>query len=97
LGYHGSDIGASSEETAMIENRILGANANLFVQLHGAVMVIAWVMTSSLGIFVARYYKQTHTDFNPFNKAFWFVVSFILYNHRTCAMNQLLYLFFSCL
>ena len=76
LGFHvdPTDRGASADTTFMTDTRILGAKSSLLIQLHGAVMVIAWVMTSSLGIFVARYYKQTHTDFNPFNKAFWFVV-----------------------
>jgi hypothetical protein len=44
------------------------------IKLHGAFMITAWLVCASTGMFTARYYKLTHTDFQPFNKAFWFVV-----------------------
>ena len=75
LGYHGSNVGVTPDAVHMTHIGIIGAKSNILTQLHGGFMIIAWLLCASTGMFTARYYKQTHTDFNPINKAFWFVVS----------------------
>jgi hypothetical protein len=61
------------------ENRGLGevgqitARSNLFIVLHGSFMIGAWVCAASLGIIVARYYKQTWTSTRCGNLDQWFV------------------------
>jgi len=56
------------------------ATSMVLVKFHGAVMVIAWLVCASTGMFTARYYKLTHTEIMPFKKAVWFVVSCELEN-----------------
>jgi len=65
----------SPQAVHISENIILGASANNWlVQLHGGLMVIAWLLCASTGMFTARYFKHTHTDFMPLGKAFWFAL-----------------------
>ena len=40
----------------------LTASKNLFVKLHGAFMIGAWVLFASVGMFLARYFKQDWTS-----------------------------------
>jgi len=77
LGFHGDDIGASSQKVGVTFIGIVGASSSSTVlyKLHGAFMIVAWLVCASTGMFTARYYKMTHTDFMPFGKAFWFAVS----------------------
>ncbi|CAL8133643.1 unnamed protein product [Orchesella dallaii] len=74
LGRHGIDDKAPGPQAIVItDNIIMGADANNWlVQLHGGLMVIAWLLCASTGMFVARYYKQTHVEVMPCAKAFWF-------------------------
>lgn len=70
------DKSASPESVHISDTYILGASSNNWlIQLHGGLMVIAWLLCASTGMFTARYFKLTHTDFSPFGKAFWFSVS----------------------
>jgi len=80
LGYHEleTDRGVTPDAVHMTYIGVLGSRSNILTQLHGGFMIIAWLLCASTGMFTARYYKQTHTDFNPFNKAFWFML------HITC-------------
>lgn len=55
-----SDIGAFSE------------SSKLLLRLHGAFMVTAWIGTASLGIVLARYYKQTWVTSSLCSKDLWF-------------------------
>ncbi len=78
LGYHldgVKDKGVSGQAVAMTYIGIISAKSNILIELHGGFMLIAWLLCASTGMFTARYYKQTHTDYNPLNKAFWFLVS----------------------
>lgn len=50
----------------------------ILVELHGAFMIMAWLLCASSGMFTARYYKQTHTNTKPCGVAFWFAF------HRFC-------------
>ena len=56
------------------------AKSKLFIILHGSFMIGAWVCAASLGIMIARYYKQTWTSTRCCNLDQWFVW------HRTLMM-----------
>jgi hypothetical protein len=68
---------ASGDPLDIFDTGIYGAESSskLLVKLHGSIMIVAWLGLASSGMFTARYYKLTHTEFMPFNKAFWFAVS----------------------
>ena len=52
----------------------LEAKSNVFLRLHGAFMIGAWLGSASLGILVARYFKQTWTGAQCCKKDVWFVI-----------------------
>jgi hypothetical protein len=52
----------------------LEAKSNIFLRLHGAFMIGAWLGSASLGILVARYFKQTWTGTQCCKKDVWFVI-----------------------
>ena len=39
----------------------LKAKSDILLRLHGAFMIAAWIGAASLGMMVARYFKQTWT------------------------------------
>jgi len=45
-----------------------------FYQIHGAVMVLAWIGCASTGMVMARYYKETWKNIKPLKKDLWFRV-----------------------
>ena len=53
------------------------ASSKIALRLHGAFMIFAWIGSASLGMLVARYFKQTWTSTQCCKKDIWFVV------HRT--------------
>lgn len=75
MGYH--DIGrqASSSQSYLSEVSIFGGSSKLFVRLHGAFMLTAWIGTASIGILLARYFKQTWVGSQLCGKDQWFAVS----------------------
>merc|ERR1712050_290880 len=56
------------------------SKSRLFLILHGSFMIGAWVCAASLGIMIARYYKQTWTASRCCNLDQWFIW------HRTLMM-----------
>ncbi|CAB0030082.1 unnamed protein product [Trichogramma brassicae] len=62
---YSSGIGYHDKREAWAEPRLLaiiGRNAgagDLLVRLHGALMLAAWIGTTSIGMLLARYYRQT--------------------------------------
>ena len=54
------------------------ANLEYLLQVHGALMVFAWISMASTGMVMARYYKQTWRSVRPFKKDLWFTVHRIL-------------------
>jgi len=49
------------------------AKSRLFIILHGSFMIGAWICAASLGIMIARYYKQTWTASRCCNLDQWFI------------------------
>merc|ERR1712079_249488 len=58
----------------------VASKSKLLIFLHGALMIAAWVCSASLGIIMARYYKQTWTSRTCYNLDQWFIW------HRTFMM-----------
>jgi len=57
---------------------LVKARSRLFIILHGSFMIAAWICTSSLGIMIARYYKQTWTASRCCSLDQWFVLHRLL-------------------
>lgn len=75
VGYH--DIGriASSEPRALSVIAEFKGASKLLLRLHGAFMLVAWIGTASIGILMARYFKQTWVGSSLCGKDQWFAVS----------------------
>lgn len=53
----------------------VAGKSKLLLRLHGAFMIIAWIGTASIGILLARYFKQTWVGSSLCGKDVWFAVS----------------------
>lgn len=75
-GIEGHDLGAKPSD-----KRLLGditpfkSPSNLLYKLHGVFMFTAWIGTSTIGIFFARYFKKQWKGQQMMQKDLWFVVS----------------------
>ncbi|XP_069137762.1 ferric-chelate reductase 1-like isoform X2 [Argopecten irradians] len=56
----------------------------ILVEIHGSLMVVAWVLFSSIGIFVARYLKPMWPNSTILGQKVWFQI------HRTCMVTVFL-------
>ena len=76
VGYH--DIGKvqSAEALSLSVVSVVGGKSKLFLRLHAAFMLTAWIGTASVGILLARYFKQTWVGSQLCGKDQWFAVSF---------------------
>lgn len=81
VGYHDLGRVASAAPINLADVATLGGSSKLFLRLHAAFMLIAWIGTASVGILLARYYKQTWVGSQLCGKDQWFAVS------ATNAMN----------
>lgn len=64
---------------------ISGGNAApQLVRAHGSLMLVAWVFAASIGIVMARYFKNVFEDKTLFSQKIWFQV------HRACMVLVLL-------
>ncbi|XP_060069676.1 ferric-chelate reductase 1-like [Ylistrum balloti] len=61
-----------------------GKLSYVLVQVHGSLMVVAWVLFSSIGIFIARYLKPMWPNSTLLGQKVWFQI------HRTCMITVLL-------
>lgn len=54
----------------------IGAKANslTLVKLHGSVMTLAWILTASVGVLVARFYKVSWPAKTTCGLKVWFAV-----------------------
>lgn len=72
LNKHRSKI-VSGNPAGLGEVGPVKAKSRLFILLHGSFMIGAWVCAASLGIMIARYYKQTWTASRCCNLDQWFI------------------------
>lgn len=75
IDYH--DIGrlASNAPRYLADVSVFGGASKLFLRLHAAFMITAWIGTASVGILLARYFKQTWVGSQLCGKDQWFAVS----------------------
>lgn len=53
----------------------LAASSDILIRLHGALMLASWIGTASIGMLLARYYRQTWVNSQLCGKDHWFAVS----------------------
>lgn len=78
VDFHTIGYSASGSPINLAEVQNLAGSSNLLVRLHGAFMIVAWIGTTSLGILLARYFKQTWVGSQLCGKDQWFAW------HRIC-------------
>lgn len=77
VDYH--DIVRLSSQRALKLSEVanVAGKSKLLLRLHGAFMITAWIGTASIGILLARYFKQTWVGSSSCGKDIWFAVSLI--------------------
>lgn len=74
INGHDIDFEASSEAYLLSEVSVVEARSRIMLYLHASFMIVAWIGTTSIGIFSARFMKQTWIKAKPFGKDFWFLI-----------------------
>lgn len=67
---------ASGTPSYLADVAVFGGASKLFLRLHAAFMIVAWIGTASVGILLARYFKQTWVGSQLCGKDQWFAVRF---------------------
>lgn len=75
VGFHDIVFLASGESRALSDVSALAAASKLLIRLHGSFMLAAWLGTASVGILLARYFRQTWVGTTMMGKDLWFAVS----------------------
>ncbi|KAG8041873.1 hypothetical protein G9C98_007177 [Cotesia typhae] len=73
VGYHDLVYRASDKPTKLADIREIVASSDLLIRIHGALMIASWIGTASIGMLMARYYKQTWLRSSMCGKDQWFV------------------------
>jgi len=63
----------SGEAMGLGQVGLIKAKSRLYIILHGSFMIAAWICAASLGIMIARYYKQTWTSKKLCGLDQWFI------------------------
>jgi hypothetical protein len=77
VGYHDIARASSGEPKLMSDVGGLVASSDLLVRIHGALMLASWIGTASVGMLLARYYRQTWVSSQLCGKDHWFAVRLI--------------------
>uniref|UniRef100_A0AAR5PZM2 DOMON domain-containing protein n=1 Tax=Dendroctonus ponderosae TaxID=77166 RepID=A0AAR5PZM2_DENPD len=72
VSFHDQTYLASAQPQALADVSSLAAKSKLLIRLHGAFMLAAWLGTASIGILLARYYRQTWVGKQIMGKDIWF-------------------------
>ncbi|KAG5873690.1 hypothetical protein JTB14_016858 [Gonioctena quinquepunctata] len=72
VDYHNIAFLASGKPQALSDTSEVKAASKLLIRLHGSFMLAAWIGTASLGILLARYYRQTWVGTTMMGKDLWF-------------------------
>ncbi|XP_058054768.1 putative ferric-chelate reductase 1 homolog isoform X2 [Anopheles bellator] len=85
VNYHSIGRHVSGSPLSLAEVGRVQGSSKLLLRLHGAFMITAWIGTASLGILIARYFRQTWVGSQLCGKDQWFawhrflmVLTFIL-------------------
>ncbi|XP_043278671.1 putative ferric-chelate reductase 1 homolog isoform X2 [Venturia canescens] len=72
IGYHDIIKTASAQAKMLSDVGELKAASDLYIRIHGGLMLASWIGTASIGILLARYYKQTWVNSPICGKDQWF-------------------------
>lgn len=72
VGYHDIVPVVSAKSGLLSDVNGFSAASKLLLRLHGAFMIAAWIGAASIGIVLARYFKQTWTGSQLCGKDQWF-------------------------
>lgn len=75
VDYHDIVRLASQQALKLSEVANVEGKSKVLLRLHGAFMITAWIGTASIGILLARYFKQTWVGSSLCGKDIWFSVS----------------------
>jgi len=78
VDYHDVVRLASQQALKLSEVTNVTGRSSLLLRLHAAFMITAWIGTASIGILLARYFKQTWVGSSVCSKDVWFAW------HRIC-------------
>lgn len=81
-GYHDIAYLPTGEARYLSDVSKVAGASKLLLRLHGAFMLIAWVGTASVGILLARYYRQTWVGSQMCGKDQWFAVSIFIISYK---------------
>ncbi|CAH0598361.1 unnamed protein product [Chrysodeixis includens] len=72
VGFHDAAYEATGSPLALASVGSAAASSKLLLKLHGCCMLLAWLGTASLGILLARYFRQTWVGKTLGGKDIWF-------------------------
>ncbi|XP_025420155.1 putative ferric-chelate reductase 1 homolog [Sipha flava] len=72
VGYHDLAFTSTAEASSLSEIKSLRTSSKLLLRLHGSFMIVAWIGAASIGIVIARYYRQTWVGASCCSKDLWF-------------------------
>lgn len=78
VSYHNVAFASSGQKSLLSDVGGIRAASDVLIRVHGALMLAAWIGTASIGMVIARYYRQTWVRSQLCGKDLWFAVSFSL-------------------
>lgn len=75
VGFHDQVFTSTAQRRLLADTGAFSTATKLYIRLHGAFMILAWIGAASIGIVMARYYKQTWIGSSLCSKDIWFAVS----------------------
>ncbi|CAH1392643.1 unnamed protein product [Nezara viridula] len=72
IGFHDNFYVVSGQQRLLSDIAAFSTSSKLLLRLHGSFMVAAWLGCTSIGIVLARYFKQTWVDSSLCAKDLWF-------------------------
>lgn len=73
VGLHDINYASSGSSLLLTTPSVVSFRSRVLLQLHGSFMIVAWVGTTSVGIFLSRYFKKTWVGSKACGKDHWFV------------------------
>lgn len=86
VGYHDLLFDSTGEAKLLSDVGSFTASSNMLIHIHGSLMIVAWMGTTSIAILLARYYKQTWVHSRMCGKDHWFAWHTFL-NSITCILT----------
>ncbi|XP_076441080.1 putative ferric-chelate reductase 1 [Babylonia areolata] len=86
-GYHDKKAPLVSTQSASLLDFTVDIGvspASVFIKAHGSLMIVAWIFAASIGIIMARYFKDVWKDSACCGQKIWFQI------HRACMVTAFL-------